>query len=179
MLFRSGDTFIPMHWGARFSSGAGVNALTLPAIDPFSKQPELKHAAVRVERFVPGWRSGMRRVSASPQVQRAAASLMQWFDYAALSLAESDGGLLCLELAAADTPAPETLRALDELFPPASLYAPSAAQGRAVCACFGVGEELIRDAIAAGATLAKLQDELKCGTNCGSCVPELRRMVAA
>jgi assimilatory nitrate reductase catalytic subunit len=25
--------------------------------------------------------------------------------------------------------------------------------------------------------LAQLQDRLKCGTNCGSCVPELKRLV--
>jgi NAD(P)H-nitrite reductase large subunit len=29
------------------------------------------------------------------------------------------------------------------------------------------------------ATLAALQKDLKCGTNCGSCVPELRRLAAA
>jgi len=28
-------------------------------------------------------------------------------------------------------------------------------------------------------TLAALQGKLKCGTNCGSCVPELRQMVLA
>ena len=34
-------------------------------------------------------------------------------------------------------------------------------------------------AVAGGADLATLQETLKCGTSCGSCVPELRRMVAA
>jgi assimilatory nitrate reductase catalytic subunit len=29
----------------------------------------------------------------------------------------------------------------------------------------------------ADAQLAQVQDELKCGTNCGSCVPEIRRIV--
>jgi assimilatory nitrate reductase catalytic subunit len=46
-----------------------------------------------------------------------------------------------------------------------------------VCACFSVSEEAIRAAAQAGASLAGLQAELKCGTNCGSCVPELRRML--
>ena len=46
-----------MHWGSQFVAGAGVNALTSPAIDPYSKQPELKHAAVKVERYVPAWRA--------------------------------------------------------------------------------------------------------------------------
>src|SRR5207244_1822217 len=47
---RRGDAFVAMHWGARFIGGDGVNALTLPAFDPLSKQPELKNAAVQVER---------------------------------------------------------------------------------------------------------------------------------
>ena len=37
---------------------------------------------------------------------------------------------------------------------------------------------LIRQ-IAAGADLAMLQANLKCGTECGSCVPELKRLIAA
>ncbi|MCA0326107.1 MAG: molybdopterin-dependent oxidoreductase [Proteobacteria bacterium] len=48
---------VPMHWGSAFVGGqaldgtplAGVNALTTPAFCPRSKQPELKHAAVRVD----------------------------------------------------------------------------------------------------------------------------------
>src|SRR5262249_24175578 len=33
---RPGDVFIAMHWGERFMSGAGANALTVPAVDPRS-----------------------------------------------------------------------------------------------------------------------------------------------
>ncbi|MEW6690615.1 MAG: (2Fe-2S)-binding protein, partial [Pseudomonadota bacterium] len=54
----------------------------------------------------------------------------------------------------------------------------AAAFDRAVCACFRIGEAEIRAAVTAGATLEKLQQELKCGTNCGSCLPELRRLAA-
>ncbi|MGQ0546852.1 MAG: molybdopterin oxidoreductase family protein, partial [Betaproteobacteria bacterium] len=46
-----GTVFLAMHWGARFLGGAGrlgVNELTLGALDPSSRQPELKHCAVRV-----------------------------------------------------------------------------------------------------------------------------------
>ena len=43
------QAFIAMHWGSEFVSGAGVNAVTSSALCPQSKQPELKHAAVRVE----------------------------------------------------------------------------------------------------------------------------------
>jgi assimilatory nitrate reductase catalytic subunit len=46
------QAFIAMHWGEEAFGGAngpGVNTLTLPAVCPQSRQPELKHAAVRVE----------------------------------------------------------------------------------------------------------------------------------
>ncbi len=47
---RIGQAFMPMHWGTQFMRGGGVNALTSPAIDPYSKQPELKAAAIEVKR---------------------------------------------------------------------------------------------------------------------------------
>ena len=57
------QAFIAMHWGEEFVSGrardgdaiAGVNALTTSAHCPRSKQPELKHAAVRLEPAALPW----------------------------------------------------------------------------------------------------------------------------
>ncbi len=43
------QAFIAIHWGSEFVGGDGVNALTSPATCPESLQPELKHAAVRIE----------------------------------------------------------------------------------------------------------------------------------
>jgi assimilatory nitrate reductase catalytic subunit len=63
--------------------------------------------------------------------------------------------------------------------------APVAVQprGREVCSCFGTAEPEIDTALAqcsgsADEQLAQLQRRLRCGTNCGSCVPELRRRIA-
>jgi assimilatory nitrate reductase catalytic subunit len=50
------QAFIAMHWGSEFLSGrsstgerlGGVNAITTSAYCPSSKQPELKHAAVKI-----------------------------------------------------------------------------------------------------------------------------------
>jgi assimilatory nitrate reductase catalytic subunit len=54
-----------------------------------------------------------------------------------------------------------------------------ASAGPIVCACFGVGRATICDAIAAGAqTPAEIGARLKAGTNCGSCIPELKRLIA-
>jgi len=55
----------------------------------------------------------------------------------------------------------------------------SASTGPVVCACFGVGRTTIYDAIAAGArSAAEIGLKLKAGTNCGSCIPELKRLIA-
>ena len=60
---------------------------------------------------------------------------------------------------------------------------PSAAApdcGRVVCACFGVGENTLKQAIAEGVvSVEALGIRLKAGSNCGSCIPELRRLLAA
>jgi assimilatory nitrate reductase catalytic subunit len=54
-----------------------------------------------------------------------------------------------------------------------------ASAGPVVCACFGVGRTTICDTIAAGArSAAEIGAELKAGTNCGSCIPELKRLIA-
>jgi assimilatory nitrate reductase catalytic subunit len=51
--------------------------------------------------------------------------------------------------------------------------------GPIVCACFGVGRTTILAAIAGGAaTYAEIGARLKAGTNCGSCIPELKRLIA-
>src|SRR5581483_4414264 len=53
-----------------------------------------------------------------------------------------------------------------------------ASAGPVVCACFGVGRTTICDAIAGGArTAAEIGLKLKAGTNCGSCIPELKRLI--
>ena len=46
---RPGTVWAPFHWGALRHVGGPVNAATSEALDPRSKQPELKFAAVRVE----------------------------------------------------------------------------------------------------------------------------------
>jgi assimilatory nitrate reductase catalytic subunit len=52
--------------------------------------------------------------------------------------------------------------------------------GPVVCACFGVGRNTICDRLASGAARSHLDigAQLKAGTNCGSCIPELKRLVA-
>ena len=54
-----------------------------------------------------------------------------------------------------------------------------ASAGPVVCACYGVGRNTICDAIGAGArSTAEIGARLKAGTNCGSCIPEMKRLIA-
>lgn len=52
--------------------------------------------------------------------------------------------------------------------------------GPVICACFGVGLNVIRAALAEGkaASVEDIGKALRAGTNCGSCLPELKRIVA-
>jgi len=52
------------------------------------------------------------------------------------------------------------------------------AAGATVCSCFGVGENRIIAAIQSGCHSAKaLGASLQCGTHCGSCLPELKKLI--
>ena len=51
--------------------------------------------------------------------------------------------------------------------------------GAMICSCFGVSETQIVDAVRLGCRSAQqLGSTLKCGTNCGSCIPELKKIIA-
>jgi assimilatory nitrate reductase catalytic subunit len=253
------QAFIAMHWGDEFLSGsgstgvrlAGVNALTTPAYCPKSKQPELKHTAVKVLKADLPWR--LLGVAWLPEDKAQLAReqlkpLMEAFAFATcVPFGRERSGVLFR--AAAFEAAPDELlmqiegilglggeevlhyadkrrgqrRSMrltriddrtqlegfvlggdisaevwvkpllqDEL--PAQAYgrlllipgakAPVAVQsrGRQVCTCFNVAEpqialQLQSSTGSADDRLAQLQGALKCGTNCGSCIPELKRLV--
>ena len=87
------QAYVAMHWGEEFVSGKGsqgqallgVNALTQPGFCPDSKQPELKYAAVSVQRLELPWRlSAAAWVSGGNTATMRAVlrELMAEFDYA-------------------------------------------------------------------------------------------------
>jgi assimilatory nitrate reductase catalytic subunit len=102
-----------------------------------------------------------------------------------------DGRLeTCLFVGPADTaPQWDSMKVLFESETIADLQRRMALSGRAadglvepgpvICACFGVGLAAIRDAIESkGATnVDAIGRALRAGTNCGSCLPELKRIV--
>ncbi len=107
----------------------------------------------------------------------------------------ADGKLAAVSLAG-DVAAERWLRAFLEEGHPVSalgrqLLQPTAQapqgfreRGKIVCNCFNVAESDIEAVLAgadgadANARVELLKQQLKCGTNCGSCVPELKRIVA-
>jgi assimilatory nitrate reductase catalytic subunit len=51
--------------------------------------------------------------------------------------------------------------------------------GRRVCSCFGVGVNQIRAAVSEGCdSVAAIGEKTRAGTNCGSCRPEIARIIA-
>ncbi|MBI2311010.1 MAG: molybdopterin-dependent oxidoreductase [Betaproteobacteria bacterium] len=239
---RPGHVFVPMHWNSQFLKGHGPNALTISAYDPVSKQPELKHAAVRLEKADLPWRMVAMATGSSAARREALQPLLEQFDFASCVPfgRERDAVLFraaSREPAAAELLAridhilglddeSETIRYLDSrrnisksvrihgealvavrlcgetaacdwlkdtmagavslgdlrrwvLAPMARPPAGFAPQGRVVCNCLNVSEHAIRQALDGGADLSALQARLKCGTECGSCLPEIKRMVAA
>ncbi len=51
--------------------------------------------------------------------------------------------------------------------------------GELICSCYQVGSNAIEDAISQGCkSVEALGAKLKCGTNCGSCIPELNALLA-
>jgi len=81
-----------------------------------------------------------------------------------------------------EQPAQSYGRAL--LAPNASPPVPVHSRGKTVCACFNVTDSAIEATLSmckgiAADRMDVLQNTLKCGTNCGSCVPQLKRMVRA
>ncbi|WP_370307238.1 nitrate reductase [Sinimarinibacterium flocculans] len=51
--------------------------------------------------------------------------------------------------------------------------------GPTVCSCFGIGRNRIVEAVRGGCHSAEaLGRKLQCGTNCGSCIPELKALIA-
>ena len=94
-----GSAWLPMHWGSQFMNSAGVNALTTSARDPYSHQPELKHAAVAVNKAKLPWqlvilrKAGVGELAALTLLARAR-TLLGEFAFASVGLYGRDEPLV-------------------------------------------------------------------------------------
>ncbi len=114
----SGTVFAAMHWSGQHLSSGGINEVSQPAVDARSRQPELKHAAVRVEKAGFGWHLLAARRGEVQALHAAVQPLLKDCGYASLSLQveiDAPDGVAWLVLRAASAMAlpPEWLAALD------------------------------------------------------------------
>lgn len=239
-----GRAWMPMHWGNQFMNSPGGNALACDVTDPYSKQPELKHAAVQIERLHLPYplaviRHCVNQTEALELLQQAR-TLLPEFPYANVGLYGRKAPLVIFRAATSEPLTDERLVAIDRLFAldqeegaivyvdakrqiskraiawegrlfgirlagealaqtwlkkamaedelDASLIrfalAPTAkppvsvAPRNIVCKCADVSDVQIQAELKRGANLGELQQTLKCGTFCGSCIPDIKRMVA-
>ena len=117
---KKGRAWLPMHWGSQFMNSPGANALACDATDPYSRQPELKHAAVQIEKLdLPYPLAVVRSCETQPEalemMQRARA-LLAAFPYATLGLYGRQRPLVVFRAAAATATDPAAIAALDRLF---------------------------------------------------------------
>ncbi|KAB7771804.1 nitrate reductase [Xanthomonas maliensis] len=83
---RSGTVFAAMHWSGQHLASGGINEVSTPAVDARSQQPELKHAAVRVEKTAFGWHLLAARRGDALALQQALQPLLRDCAYASLRL---------------------------------------------------------------------------------------------
>jgi assimilatory nitrate reductase catalytic subunit len=248
------QTFIAMHWGSQFMHGLGVNALMPPNFDKTSKQPELKHTAIKLEKLELPWCMTIMRTCQDLSLLTKVRTLLQDFSYASCGLfgreSESNkAGMLILRAAHETAPDYSLIEKIDAIlnmtddspclnyndakrgiskrilvenkngkpqitgvrlmgetlaadwlkdvmttgqfsdeahykefsrWALAPLSAPPAGQrarGKIVCNCLDISQNEIVENIELGADLITLQNKLKCGTECGSCLPELKKLV--
>lgn len=243
------QTFIAMHWGNNSINGLGVNALMPPNFDKMSKQPELKHTAVKIEKLDLPWRMTIMHTCSHLEQLEQIRILMRDFTYASCGLFgrqnNEQHGMLILRAAQKTAPNINLIEKINAIlsiatdvsclnyidnkrgiskrilvengkvtgvhlvgenlatdwlkevmlsakFNDESQYkqfsrwalAPlsnpplgQTGRGKIVCNCLDVAENEIIENIQRGADFITLQNKLKCGTQCGSCRPELNVLV--
>jgi assimilatory nitrate reductase catalytic subunit len=234
------QTFLPMHWGRQFMNGLGANALMPADVDKISKQPELKHTTIKVEKLNLPWQLTVMRSCDDLTLISQIRQLLFHFDYATCGLHGRENSMVVLRASHHEAPDADIVAQLDSLlgmiegapmlqyddakrsvskrilvennqvtgvrligealaadwlkqvmqqgaftdelrkWALAPLSTPPTGQksrGKIICNCYDVSENEIIETCEMGADLQTLQAKLKCGTECGSCVPELKRLV--
>jgi len=109
---RPGVLFLPMHWGEMNARGGRANNLTVAAIDPLSKEPEFKHAAVRIGRFEPAWRGMMLIAGQKTALGR---QMIEGYTYGVVSCMGSDHPVTTIDLACTQPLRVEQYKRLDQM----------------------------------------------------------------
>ncbi|MDQ6973583.1 MAG: (2Fe-2S)-binding protein, partial [Mariprofundaceae bacterium] len=107
-----GVAFLPMHWGEMNARGGRSNNLTQTAIDPISKEPEFKHSAVQIKKFIPAWRGMMLMAGNKLTLGR---QMIKSYTYGVVGCAGTDHPVTSVELACSKTLKYEQHKRLDQL----------------------------------------------------------------
>jgi assimilatory nitrate reductase catalytic subunit len=116
------QAFVAMHWGVEFLSG-GVNRLTTGALCPQSKQPELKHATVKLSKADLPWQLAARAWLPAEQALSLRSELMAQAAHLPYTMCvpfgRDDDGVgrigIWLRAAAAEAPPIDWLRGVERL----------------------------------------------------------------
>ena len=239
---RTGELFFPMHWGGQNMTGFGVNAITTSAYDSISKQPELKYAAVKVERVDYSWQMTLMKKNKNLSEYNDLKKYIKKFDFAFCNLYGHSKSIMVFKAFSNQEPDYRLINELESLIgfvngAPSIVYEDKSSginkkvlvrenelesvfligemmasnwlkdvmtngsftsefrrwalapiteppngqknRGKIICSCFDVAELELKDNINLGSSLEDLKDKLKCGTNCGSCVPEIKSLIAS
>ena len=230
--------FAPIHFSLSNTSASSIASLFSDANDPISGQPELKHAAVKLDTFeyqtdavlfsnqelsrdllsaFEYWSSS--KIDGAYRYRIASVQGLDFIDQLFNSFVSTDASVfrqqkvqcfqavatehdklsLCLfahsinpdsqqgyifesinnawlsDAFCQDTLNNETIGSLLRINPSEEFTA-----GKLICSCFKVRDKTIETAISEGCTsVEQLGDQLRCGTNCGSCKTELKAMINA
>lgn len=216
--------FAPMHWTRQQTSGAWVNNLAAPVVDPISGQPAAKANKVTARKFDAKWYayaaatqpmhpdcpySAIARTLTGWQGEFAGVDTPEnWVDLArgVMNIEQSDVsevrdcngqqtrlafyrnsqliGLFFTSPEPVSLSRSHAISLIGTDTPPLlALAGRSGADqpdpGATICACLNVGVNTVRQAIAEGANSVDALGAATCaGTNCGSCKPELARLLS-
>jgi len=104
--------FLPMHWGEMTARKGCANNLTQSAVDPISKEPEFKHAAVQVSLFDPAWQGMM--LMAGQHVQRGR-DMIKGYTYGVVACAGNDHPVTSVDLACCKSLKDNQYKRLDQM----------------------------------------------------------------
>jgi assimilatory nitrate reductase catalytic subunit len=228
-----GQVFVPMHWNDQYASKSYVDALTNPAADPISGQPEYKHTPVNITPYQAAWYGFLlsrRELDVKDVAYWSRAKGYgywryelagdeapgDWADAARLLLCSNSCAVEWIEYFDKSAKRYRAARLQDQQLESCIFIGPdfhlperdwlaglfnketlSAIErqsllndkpldqlqdaGRIICACHQVGIKTIQRGIA-GDGLSSAEEigiALKAGTNCGSCIPEIRKLLSA
>ncbi|MET0015134.1 MAG: molybdopterin-dependent oxidoreductase [Sedimenticola sp.] len=230
---RKGSLFAPFHWSDQNSAAARIDALVNPVTDPFSGQPESKHAPVGMRPWLAQWYGfllsrreldlkgcGYWSKARGNSIWRyhiaGNQSPADWADLARQWVCSDQDNVEWVEYADSTRNQYRAARIVDNelescLYVGATKSLPDhdwiepiflngrvqdheriallsgrplqegQDQGPTVCACFGVGSNQVKELINSGeiTSVEQITERLKAGGNCGSCLPELKQLLAS